>query len=54
MSGATMTTSFDAMHDETRPLALLDEPQLQPRRSPAMILASALALLLPVLIVILL
>jgi hypothetical protein len=49
-----MTTSFDAMTEETRPLRLLDEPQHAPRRSGLQIATAALALLLPVLIVVLL
>ena len=49
-----MTTSFDAMQEETRPLAMLDDPQSTPRRSPLFIALSALALALPAVIVVLL
>jgi hypothetical protein len=47
-----MPSSFDAMHDETRPLRMLEEPQ---GPSPVVVtLASLMLVLLPVLAVILL
>ena len=46
-----MPTSFDAMQEESRPLALLD-PAPPVRPSALMTILSALALLVPVLIVV--
>ena len=47
-----MPSSFDALYDETRPLALI-EPAPQPRLRPAAALASVFLVVLPVLAVVL-
>ncbi len=47
-----MPNSFDALHEETRPLRLLDEPP--PRVAPGAALASMLLIVLPLVAVLLL
>ena len=45
-----MPSSFDAMHDQIRPLALLDEPApTHPTTATGAALASVLLIVLPVL-----
>ena len=48
-----MTSSFDALHDETRPLRLM-EPEPAPAAGPGVALASLLLIVLPVLAAVLL
>ena len=48
-----MPSSFDSFHDETRPLAMLEEPAAA-RPRPGVVLASLLLIVLPVLAAVLL
>ena len=49
-----MPTSFDALHDETRPLRMLESATTVPAAGPGVALASLLLIVLPVLAVVLL
>ena len=48
-----MPSSFESLHDETRPLVMLDEPAVG-RPRPGVVLASLLLIVLPVLAAVLL